>query len=150
MRTEQSTIYLDMSKALGISKDRYEYIMSYIAQMTRDYQGDVADIVKEIPLNLKKKERYFAMFIIGRYASSSFSSVNDERKGEFITDIIEALKISQEMAGLITSDIQNRIPKNTKENINVSTIDIMKKVIDDDLKDIEKCYVAFVLGLIYF
>lgn len=150
MRTEQPTIYLDMSKALGISKDRYEYIMSYIARMTRDYQGDVVDIVKEIPLNLKEKERYFTMFIIGRYTSSPFSSVNDERKGEFITDIIEVLKISQEMARLITSDIQNRIPKNTKENINVSTIDIIKKVIDDDLKDVEKCYVAFVLGLIYF
>ena len=150
MRTEQSTIYLDMSKAFDISKDRYEYIMSYIARMIRDYQGDVVDIVKEIPLNLKEKERYFAMFIIGRYASSPFSSVNDERKGEFITDIIGALKISQEMARLITSDIQNRIPKDTKENINISTIDIIKKVIDDDLKDVEKCYVAFVLGLIYF
>jgi hypothetical protein len=149
MRKEQTTVYLDMSKALGISRDRYEYIMSYIARMTRDYKGDVVDIVKEIPLNLKGKEKYFAMFVIGRYSSSSFSSINDERKGEFITEIIDALKINQEMARLITSDIQNRIPKDAKENINVSTIDIMKKVIDGDLKDVEKSYVSSVLGLIY-
>lgn len=149
MRKEQSTVYLDMSNALGISRDRYEYIMSYIARMTRDYKGDVVDIVKEIPLNLNGKEKYFALFIIGRYSSSSFSSINDERKGKFITDIIDELKINQEMARLITSAVQNRIPKNAKENINVSTIDIMKKVIDGDLKDVEKSYVSYVLGLIY-
>lgn len=149
MKIEQSKIYLDMSKALGISKDRYEHVMSYIARMSRDYQGDILDIIKEIPLNLKGKERYFAMFIIGYSSSQPFSSINDERKEEFIVDIINTLKISQEMAGLVISDLKNRIPKEKTENANVLIIDIIKKVIDGDLKDVEKDYVSFVLGLIY-
>lgn len=149
MRIEQSMTYLDMSKALSISKDRYEHITSYIAQMIRDYRGDVVDIIKEIPLNLKGKERYFAMFLMGRSSYPSFSSVNDERKGEFIMRTIDALKISKEMAGLITSDIENKVLKDTKEYDNILIIDIMKKVIDGDLKDVEKDYMSFTLGLIH-
>ena len=149
MEIGQSMTYLDMSKALSISRDRYEHIISYIARMTIDYRGDVIDIIKEIPLNLKGKERYFAMFLMGRSSSPPFSSVNDERKGEFVMNVINALKISQEMARLITSDIQNKVPKDTKEYNDALTIDIMKKIIDGDLKDVEKDYMSFILGLIY-
>lgn len=151
MRTAQSTIpavYLDMSKTIGISRDRYNHIISYIARMSKDYQGDVIDIIKEISLNLKGKERYFAMFIIGHFSSRSFSILNEKRKGEFISDIINTLKINQEMAMLIAADIHNRILKEKEENINISTIDTIKKVIDGDLKDVEKDYVSFMLGLI--
>jgi hypothetical protein len=149
MKTEPIVTYEDISKALDIPRDRYRHIVRYITQMLKDYKGAVVDIVKEIPLNLKGKERHFAMFTIGRFTSPSFSSIDDERQKEFITDIIDTLKISQEMAGLITSDIQNRIPKGKKGDINTSTTDIMKEVIDGDLKDVEKDYISFVLGLVY-
>lgn len=147
MTIGQSITYLEISQALGITRDRYEHIMSYMAQMTRDYKGDVADIMKEIPLNLKGKERYFMMFIIGRSSSPLFSSVSDEQKGEFITEIIDTLKISPDMAKLITEDIYSNMPKHRKEDINISTIDIMKTVIDGDLKGVEKDYTSFTIGL---
>jgi hypothetical protein len=118
-------------------------------RMTKDYQGDVADIVKEIPLNLKGKERYFAMFMMGRSSYPQFSSRNDERRADFIMIIIGALKISKEMAGLITFDIENRMLKSKEGYEDISTIDIMKKVIAGDLKDVEKDYTSFALGLVY-
>lgn len=149
MTIGQSITYLEISKALGISRDRYDYIISYIARMTKDYQGDVVDIVKEIPLNLKGKERYFAMFLVGRSSSPLFSSVNNEQKGEFIMEIVDTLKISQDMAMLITADIHSNVLKHKKEGIDVSTIDTIKKVIDGDINDVEKDYTSFTIGLAY-
>jgi flagellar motor switch protein FliG len=149
MTIGQSITYLDISKALGIPRDRYEHITSYISRMTRDYQGNVVDIIKEIPLNLKGKERYFAMFLVGRYSSQLFSSVNNEQQGELIMEIIGTLKTSQDMAKLITDEIENKVLKNTREYDDTSIIDMMKKVIDRDLKDVEKDYMSFALGLIY-
>ena len=147
MTIGQSITYSEISQALDISRDRYEHIRSYIARMTKDYRGDVVDIIKEITLNLKGKERYFTMFLVGRSSSPLFSSVNDEQKGEFVTEIIESLKISPDMARLITDDIHSNAPKHKKEDINVSTIDILKKVIYGDLKGVEKDYTSFTIGL---
>jgi hypothetical protein len=152
MRAAQLTIpaiYTDMSKIIDIPMDRYKYIMNYLARMARDYKGDLIDILKEIPLNLKGKERYFAMFIIGYSFSPSFSNLNEERKAKIVTDIMNTLKISQDMAMIIASDMYNRILKAKKENVHVSTIDTIKKVIDGDLKDAEKDYASLMLGLTY-
>lgn len=149
MTTEQSVTYLDMSKALGISRDRYEHIRSYITQMTKDYQGNVVDIITEIPLNLKEKERYFAMFLVGRYYSPLFSIINNEQKGEFVMEIIDALKINQDTARSITFHIENRILQDTKEDSSISTIDIIKQVTYGDLEDVEKDYILLTIGLAY-
>lgn len=149
MMTRPQYTYEDISKALNISRDRYKHIVLSITRMMKDYRENVADIVKEIPLNFKGKERYFAMFMMGRSSSSQFSIMNDERKADFIMSTIGALKISQDMAILIASDVDNMLLGDKEGYYDISTIDIMKKVIDGDLKDVEKDYMSFLLGLIY-
>ena len=68
----------DILRELNIQDDRYGYIMSYVMQMIKDYNGYIVDITKEIPLNLKGKERYFAMFTVGNAFAPAFSSMNKE------------------------------------------------------------------------
>ena len=149
MTIEQLTKHEDISKALNISRNRYEYILLYVTQMLKDYQGDIADIVKEIPLNLKGKERYFAMHIMGYYSSSAFSRMNDKDKAGFIKNIMDALRISQEKAESITHQMANDTLEEMKKDHIPTVIETIKKVIDSDFSEIEKDYLLFTYGLIY-
>lgn len=144
MNTKPLTTYVETSKELNISIKRYEHIISYVMQMIEDYRGNVADIVKEISLNLKGNERYFTMFVMGNSSSSMFSKANYKEKEEFITNIADALKISQEKAESIMYHIRDAVIKDTKKDV-----DIIKKVINSDFKDNEKDYMLFMLGLVY-
>lgn len=139
----------DISKALNISNDRYEYLTSYMIQMIKDYHGDITDIIKEVPLNLKGKERRFTIFILGHSSYPNFSEQGDEEKEKFITSIIDVLKLNHERAKSIADDIANTILKDTKEGEEIPTIDIIKKIIDGSLSDIEKDYALFILGMMY-
>lgn len=80
MNTKSPATYTDISYGLNISKERYEFITSYVTQMIKDYQGNVADIIKEILLNLKGNELYFTMYMMGQSSSRVFSSSNDKAK----------------------------------------------------------------------
>ncbi len=145
MSTRQSVKFEDISKTLNISKDRYDYIVSYVYQMIKDYRGNVADIIKEIRLNLKGNERYLTMFMIGSTSSFTFLRSTDKRKSEFISEITNALKFDEEkalsvakhMIEIIIEDIDNNVP----------TTDTIKKILNSDFVDIEKEYMLFSFGL---
>lgn len=145
MKTET---YENISKALDISRDRYEYIVRYVMRMLKDYQGDVIDIIKEIPLNLKGKERYFTMYMMGHYTSSAFSRMNDKQRAAFINSIMEILKIDQEKAESIIHHLSNEMFENMKKNYVPTVVDMIKKIIDSDLTEKEKDYLLFSLGLV--
>ena len=51
--------YSDIAKELNIPRNRYDHIMSYVIQMITDYRANIADIIKEIPLNLKGERKIF-------------------------------------------------------------------------------------------
>jgi len=146
MSIEVSSMNKDLSIALNIPEDRYGYIMSYIMQMIRDYNGSVVDIIKEIPLNLKGKERYFAMFTVGNSFASSFSAMNEDDKQEVITDILEATKVNKERTEKIADQMMEKVIKDIDKDITV--IDTIKGVINDKLTDAEKDYVMFTFGLV--
>jgi len=148
--------YADIAKELNIPRNRYDHIMSYVIQMITDYRANIADIIKEIPLNLKGKERYFTMFIMGHSSYPTFNEANDEEREKFIVGISDALKLSQERAGSITQDTEEAVikeiekqPEPSKDENIVPTIDIIKQVIDSNFADKEKDYIVFVIGLIY-
>lgn len=147
--TETQTTYEVISEALNISRNRYEHIVLYMMQMLKDYKGNVAEIVKEIPLNLKGKERYFAMHMMGHSSSSAFSIMKDKEKAAFIKSIMEALRISQEKATSITRHMANETMEEMKKDHIPTVIETIKKVIDSDFSEIEKDYLLFTYGLIY-
>lgn len=80
-------------KGLSISNDRYIYIISYIQRMIKDYKGNPVDIIKEIPLNLKGNERYFAIFYVGNSFIPIFSEMDSNEKTDFVVNIANALKL---------------------------------------------------------
>lgn len=144
MNKEEEEI-IHIIKELNISKDRYVHIISYIQQLLKDYRENPVDIIREIPLNLKGNEKYFAIFVVGRFFSPLFYKMNDKEKAEFVIDIADALKFSDESIASITDYMI--IIKNEMLT-NVPTIDIIKKIIDSKFTDIEKNYLIFIYGLI--
>ncbi len=141
-------LYQEISNALNISIDRYEFITSYMAEMIRDYQGEVADIIKEILLNLKRNEIYFTIYMLGRSSSNIFSKSNDKAKEIFITSIINALKLDKDKISQISQYIEDTILTDIDED-KISRIDIIKKIINSVFSNTEKYYIIFVFGLIY-
>lgn len=139
-------IHVKILKALNIPDSRYEYIVSYVMQMIVDYQGNVVDILKEIPLNLKGNERYFTMFVIGNSSSPSFSTINDEEREEFITNTGEALKINKERIISTTDYVANVILEDIEKN-HTPIVDIIKRIINSNFTDTEKDYIMFLFGL---
>lgn len=143
----KKAIHEKILKELNISEERYEHIVSYVMQMIYDYNGDVIDIIKEIPLNLKGNERYFTMFVIGNSSSPSFHTTNDKEKEKFIIDTAESLKISKERA-ILTSDYVANVILEDMEEKHISVVDSMKKIINSNFSDLEKDYMLFIYGLV--
>lgn len=133
-------------KGLNISNGRYIHIISYIQLMIKDYKGQPVDMIKEIPLNLKGNERYFAIFYAGNSFSPLFSEMDDKEKTDFIVNITDALKLDKERVAATADYMSDTIREQMKENI--PTIEIIKGIINSKFTDIEKDYIIFVFGMI--
>lgn len=133
-------------KELNISNDRYIYIIYYIQRMIKDYNGQPVDIIKEIPLNLKGNERYFAVFFVGNSFNPLFSEMDSTEKADFVLNMANALKLSDKMVEATADYMSDTVRKQMKENI--STIEIIKGIINSKFTDVEKDYLTFVFGMI--
>lgn len=146
MNTKEEDIIESILKGLNITKDRYKHIIYYIQHVVGDYKENPVDIIKEIPLNLKGNERYLAMFIVGRFFSPLFYKMDDKEKTDFIVNIANALKFSDERVALV-AEYMTTIKIETRKN--VSTIDIIKNIINSKFIDTEKDYIVFIFGLVW-
>ena len=132
-------------KGLNIPKDRYKHIIYYIQQVIRDYKENPIDIIREIPFNLKGNERYLAMFIVGRSFSPLFYKMDDKEKTDFIVNIANALKFSDERVAAI-AEYMTTVKKEMREN--VPTVNVIKMIINSKFTDVEKDYIIFIFGLV--
>ena len=136
----------DILRELNIQDDRYGYIMSYVMQMIKDYNGYIVDIIKEIPLNLKGKERYFAMFTVGNAFAPAFSSMNKEEKGLFIKNVTNTMKLSNERSDEIADHMMEKIIKDIDKDITV--VGTIRDIVSSGFTDSEKDYIMFTFGLV--
>jgi len=111
----------------------------------RDYKENPIDIIREIPFNLKGNERYLTMFIIGRYFSPLFYKMDDKEKTDFIVNMANALKFSDERVAAI-AEYMITIKNEMRENVPI--IDIIKMIINSKFIDVEKDYITFIFGLV--
>ena len=133
-------------KGLNISNDRYIYIYSYIQRMIKDYKGQPIDIIKEIPLNLKGNERYFAIFYVGNSFNQLFSDIDNKERTDFVLDIANALKLNDESIKITAEYISDTVRIQMGENI--ATADIIKGIIHSNFTDKEKDYIIFIYGMV--
>jgi len=134
-------------KGLDITNDRYTYIRSYIQQMIRDYNGRPIDVIKEIPLNLKVNERYFAIFYVGNSFAPLFAKMEESKeKADFVINMANGLKLSEEKISATADYMSDTIKKQMSEN--VTTIEIIKGIINSKFTSVEKDYIIFVFGMI--
>ena len=133
-------------KGLNISNDRYIYIISYIQRMIKDYKGQPIDIIKEVPLNLKGNERYFAIFYVGNSFTPLFSEMDSKEQTDFVLNIANALKLSDESVNITAEYISDTVKKQMEEN--VATVDIIKGIINSKFTDVEKDYLIFIFGMV--
>lgn len=133
-------------KGLNISSERYVHIISYIQRMIRDYKGQPIDIIKEIPLNLKVNERYFAIFYVGNSFSPLFLEMDSKEKADFVINMANALKLNEERIAATADYMSDTIRKQMNEN--VSAVEIIKGIINSKFTSVEKDYIIFVFGMI--
>jgi hypothetical protein len=133
-------------KGLNISNERYMHIISYIQRMIRDYKGQPVDIIREIPLNLKVNERYFAIFYVGNSFSPLFLEMDSKEKADFVINMANALKLSEERIVATADYMSDTVRKQMSEN--VSTVEIIKGIINSKFTSVEKDYIIFVFGMI--
>lgn len=133
-------------KGLNISNDRYRHILFYIERMIKDYKGCPTDIIKEIGLNLKGNERYFAIFFTGVTFSPTFLSMNTNNMTTFIVDMTTTLKFSNERVFILTEYISDKIRKQKKEHIPIT--DVIKEIMyNNEFTNVEKDYITFIAGM---
>lgn len=139
-------VLTNIAQGLNIPMDRQTHIISYIDQMIRDYRDSSIDITKEIYLNLKGNEIYFAMFIIGDHFSPIFYRMDDLERADFLTLFADVLGFSNERVGMMADYMKDKLKKEMKENVPV--IDMMKGIIDSKFTDKEKGYMLFIFALV--
>ena len=133
-------------KGLNISNERYIYIISYIQRMIKDYKRQPIDIIKEIPLNLKGNERYFAIFYVGSSFTPLFYEMESKEKADFVVNITNALKLNDERVAITAEYMSDVVSREMKENI--ATIDVIKGIINSKFTDVEKDYMLFIFGMV--
>lgn len=136
----------ELKMSLNITDEREKYIKSYIRRMIKDYKGHPIHIIKEIPLNLKGDERYFAMFLTGNYFAPLFNKMNEIERTEFMVIIADALKFDNESIQMMSEYMTDTVRIQIRENIPTSKM--IKDVIDSKFNDKEKDYIIFTLGII--
>lgn len=145
MNTEDKTIN-SILEGLNISNDRYRYIVSYLQRTIKDYKGQLIDIIKEIPLNLKGNERYFAIFYASNSFTQPFYEMDDKERTHFVLNIANGLKLSDKSVEMTAEYISDTVGVQMNENI--PTIEILKGIINSKFTDIEKYYMIFIFGIV--
>lgn len=133
-------------QGLSISPDRGIRIVSYVNTLMRDYENLPSEALKEIPLNLKSNEKFFASFVLGNRYAPIFIKMNTEEVETFLSGIAESLKIYEdketEILDYLVDDVMGKMVE-AKMNLP----DIVKNMANSKFSDIEKDYIFFSYGL---
>lgn len=127
---------------LGIDSSTEQKIINYINTIYREYKVPI-DGIKEIPLNLKGNQKYFAIFYYGTLYSNVFFKMTDEEKRIFLSYIVEELKVSSD---IIDYTIQHVIPVKDEK---IFLTDIINSIIDNKFTEKDKYYMLFSYGLLF-
>lgn len=135
-----------VAKGLNISTDREIHIIFYVDQMIKDYRGSPIDIIKEININLRGDEKYFAVFVTGYRFNPIFSMMKDIERTDLLTIMADVLAFSDKDLNLMSDYIKNTVKKDMEKKVPI--IDIIKGIINSKFTDKEKGYLIFVFTLV--
>lgn len=127
---------------LGLDVSAETRILDYVNIIYNEYDVPI-DGIKEIPLNLKGNEKYFAIFYYGTVYSDLVFKMTDEQKMIFLSHLVEELKVSDEALEYLNTDIII-----TGYGTKLSIDDIMK-IINNKFTEKEKYYMLFSYGLLF-
>lgn len=82
----ENILNLSIQNSLNISESRREHIINYI-KMSSKGPEDVCDILKEIPLNFKGNEKYFAVYIVSLFVIHHSDRFKKEKQDIFLDNI---------------------------------------------------------------
>lgn len=84
--TRENTLSLGIQDSLNISESRREHIISYVKMISKGPE-DVCNVLKEIPLNFKGNEKYFAIYIVTLFIIHHSDNLKKEKQDIFLDDI---------------------------------------------------------------
>jgi hypothetical protein len=79
------TLSIGIQNRLNISESRRDHIISYIKMASKGPE-DLCDVFREIPLNFKGNERYFAIYIVSLFIIHHSDSLK-KGKDDFLDDM---------------------------------------------------------------
>jgi hypothetical protein len=77
------SLSLGLQDTLNISEYRKKQIIDYIKIASKGPE-DLCDLFKEIPLNFKENDRYFAIYIISQFVVHHYDKFKKEKYEEFL------------------------------------------------------------------
>lgn len=81
----ETTLSLGIQDRLNISKSRRDHIIGYIKIASKGPE-DLCNVFREIPLNFKGNERYYAIYIVSLFVIHHSDSLK-KRKDDFLDDM---------------------------------------------------------------
>ena len=130
------------TEKLGLDVSAETRIADYVNIIYNEYEVPI-DGIKEIPLNLKGNEKYFAVFYYGTIHSDIFFKMTDEQKTICLSHLVEELKVSNDtldylVTNIITTGYETKF-----------SIDDIIKIINNKFTEKEKYYMLFSYGLLF-
>ncbi len=82
----ENTLNLGIQSSLNISESRREHIINYIKMVSKGPE-DICDTLKEIPLNFKGNEKYFAVYVVALFVIHHSDQFKKEKQDIFLDNM---------------------------------------------------------------
>ena len=86
IESREKTLNLGIQDRLNISGSRARYIVDYIKMYSKGPE-DVCSILKEIPLNFKGNEKYFAVYTASLFVIHHSDQIKKDKQNKFLDDM---------------------------------------------------------------
>jgi hypothetical protein len=83
--TSENTLSFGIQDSLKISESKRDHIINYIKMASKGPE-DICNILKEIPLNFKENDKYFAVYIVSLFVIHHSDKIKKEDKRDAFLD----------------------------------------------------------------
>ena len=131
-KQEEINLSIGIQNSLNISGSRRDHITNYI-RMTSKGPEDICDTLKEIPLNFKGDDKYFAIYIATLFVIHHSDRLKKEKRDIFLDDMWHS---AAKCFGLDLDNLLDILSELIKK-------DTLNRVINGPFKENEKIVLLF-------
>lgn len=140
MLIEEGCLNLGIQERMNVSNHRAQYIVDYIKMVSKGPEN-FCDVLKEIPLNFKGNEKFFAVYVVTLFIIHHSDKFKKEKQEIFLNDIWEkAAKCLGLNMGKYLDILSIFIKKDAKK-------DVLSEIINGQFEENEKIFLLFLFNI---